>query len=186
MERTDSDHPAVNKRSHTQKFRSEYSDKYPCIIESNLSNRHAFCKLCRCDIQVSCGGTSDIVDHFKTKKYQANAIAEAHSLHASTRITSLFSNAELLETIRAEVAFTDFLDEHSLPLAAADHTGSGSLFRKMFPHSSIAKRYACAQTKTHHDVDTLAYIMKVRTVLHSELTHRVSALPQMEVMTWSR
>ena len=27
----------------------------------------------------------------------------------------------------------------------------------MFPHSSIAKRYACARTKTHHDVDTLAY-----------------------------
>ena len=61
MERTDYDRPTVNKRSRAQKFRSEYSDKYPCIVESNLSNRHAFCKLCRCDIQVSCGGANDLV-----------------------------------------------------------------------------------------------------------------------------
>ena len=109
MERTDSDRPAVNMRSHAQKFRSEYSYKYPCIVESNLRNRHAFCKLCRCDIQVSSGGASDLVDHFKTKKHRANA--EAHSLPASTGITSFFSNAEKLDNIRAEVAFTDFLAE---------------------------------------------------------------------------
>ena len=36
--------------------------------------------------------------------------------------------------------------EHNIPLAVSDH--AGPLFRKMFPDSTIAKKYSCARTKT--------------------------------------
>jgi hypothetical protein len=44
----------------------------------------------------------------------------------------------------AEVLFTNFLIEHNVPIAVSDH--AGSLFRKMFPDSEIAKKYGCART----------------------------------------
>ena len=59
-----------------------------------------------------------------------------------------------LQTIRAEVAFSNFLVEHNIPLSAADH--AGSLFRVMFPDSKYAKNYGCARTKTSNIVKVLA------------------------------
>ena len=50
------------------------------------------------------------------------------------------------DVTKAELLFTNFLIEHNLPLATADH--AGPLFRKMFPDSKIAEKYACARTKT--------------------------------------
>ena len=50
------------------------------------------------------------------------------------------------QVINAEVLFTGFLFEHNIPLAVSDH--AGPLFRKMFPDSTIAKKYSCARTKT--------------------------------------
>ena len=50
--------------------------------------------------------------------------------------------------------FTEFIVEHNLPLACADHTGP--LFRKMFPDSTIATKYGCARTKTSCVLETLA------------------------------
>ena len=48
---------------------------------------------------------------------------------------------------------TEFLVEHNLPLAVADHIGP--LLRKMFPNNAVAKRYRCGQTKTRSLVRAL-------------------------------
>ena len=44
--------------------------------------------------------------------------------------------------------------EQNLPLACADH--AGPLFWKMFPDSTIAKKYGYARTKTSSVLETLA------------------------------
>ena len=41
---------------------------------------------------------------------------------------------------------TNFLVQHNLPLATADHPGP--LFKSIFTDSKIASSYACAKTKT--------------------------------------
>ena len=41
---------------------------------------------------------------------------------------------------------TNFIVQHNLPIATADHLGH--LFKKIFPDSKIASSYACAKTKT--------------------------------------
>jgi hypothetical protein len=46
----------------------------------------------------------------------------------------------------AELMFTNFLVEHDIPFAAANH--AGDLFKKMFPDSKIAKGFQCGRTKT--------------------------------------
>ena len=51
-----------------------------------------------------------------------------------------------LSVIRAETLFTHFLVECNVGLSAADH--AGKLFRQMFPHDPVAKKYSCGRTKT--------------------------------------
>ena len=50
------------------------------------------------------------------------------------------------QVTRAEVKVTNFLVQHNIPLAAADHFGP--LVRDIFPDSEIAKSYRSARTKT--------------------------------------
>jgi hypothetical protein len=54
---------------------------------------------------------------------------------------------------KAEVGFTTFLMEHSIPFSVADH--ATKLFHKIFPDSAIAKKYACSRTKTSKLVEIL-------------------------------
>ena len=84
-------------------------------------------------------------------KKNAEALQRA-SLH--TQPLSSFCKKEDLSVIRAEVLFMDFLVEHSIQPAVADHTGE--LFRQMFPDSRIAKKYACARTKTTQIIKSMA------------------------------
>jgi hypothetical protein len=48
--------------------------------------------------------------------------------------------------IKAEVMITNFLVQHNLPIATADHLGP--LFTEIFPDSTIASSYSCGRTKT--------------------------------------
>ena len=102
---------------------------------------------------ISAGGANDIKRHMNNDKHKKNAEAlQRASLH--TQPLSSFCKKEDLSVIRAEVLFTDFLVEHSIQPAVADHTGE--LFRQMFPDSRIAKKYACARTKTTQIIKSMA------------------------------
>ena len=70
------------------------------------------------------------------------------------QIQNFFVSSNDLGSIRAETLFTNFLVEHNVPLSVADHFGP--LLKKMCPDSEIAKKYACARTKTGSIVRTLA------------------------------
>ena len=47
---------------------------------------------------------------------------------------------------KAEVMVTNFVVQHNLPIATANHLGP--LFKAIFPDSKIASQYASTQTKT--------------------------------------
>lgn len=133
-------------------FNESYKVRFPCISESRKGSNFAFCKVCRSDIKIAAGGGNDITNHIKTAKHEANLRAES-AVQKSGTLTTFFRR-ENYAAINAEVSFTDFLVEHSVPLAVSDH--AGPLFRKMFPDSDIAKQYACGRTKTWHVVQSLA------------------------------
>jgi hypothetical protein len=137
-----------------QKYLPEYQVKYPVVRKSSVSDSYAYCTTCRCDFSIGHGGIGDVIKHVKTSKHVKKAGDNGPSTH---KIKQFFvdSSSKDLSVIRAEVMFTDFIVEHNLPLACADH--AGPLFRQMlFPDSNIATKYACARTKTSCVLQTLS------------------------------
>ena len=55
-------------------------------------------------------------------------------------------NADTEDVIRSETLFTNFVAEHNLAFAVADHFTR--LCKQMFPDSKIAKKFSCGRTKT--------------------------------------
>ncbi|XP_063966229.1 uncharacterized protein LOC135156785 [Lytechinus pictus] len=139
-------HPA--KKRVLQKYRKEYSEKFPVLTTSKLGEHFTYCTLCSVDVNVGHGGISDIQRHIDSKKHRTNAEATK-----GKPLTSYFTTTSDVSVINAEVSFTEFIIEHSIPLSVADHCGK--LFKKMFPDSQIAQKYACGRTKTSYIVDTL-------------------------------
>ena len=139
-----------------QSYCDSYAETFTFIKKSTKGEHHAYCKSCSCDISISAGSANDIKRHMNNDKHKKNAEAlQRASLH--TQPLSSFCKKEDLSVIRAEVLFTDFLVEHSIQPAVADHTGE--LFRQMFPDSRIAKKYACARTKTTLEVEVRSIIL---------------------------
>lgn len=125
-----------------QKFKKDYTVKYPVIVPSRVSESHAFCTICRLDFTVAHGGLNDCTKHVGSVSHKQKASVAGQS----QKITSFMSGSSQLQCINAEVLFTNFIVEHNLPIAVTDH--AGPIFRKMFPDSDIAKKYGCARTKT--------------------------------------
>ncbi|XP_072173823.1 uncharacterized protein [Diadema setosum] len=140
----------VGKKRAYQKFKKEYAQQFP-VSTSSLGDYHAFCTVCSVDFNISHGGINDIQKHIKSNKHQDQSKVRANTLPISKFFPS---NSGDHNVIQAETQFTEFIIEHNLPLAVADH--ASRLFRKMFPDSDIAKKYGCGRTKTSYIVETLA------------------------------
>ena len=151
-----------------QKFRSEYSQLWSCIVPSKLGSSHARCTLCECDFTIKSGGKTDIDRHVKTKKH-----SEFDRLKSQTKpVTSFFAQSTTPTDHSATVAelyFMKFVIEHNLPISVFDH--AGDLFRVMFPDSQIAKKFSCGSSKA------AAVIRSVSTDISHELTERMLSSP---------
>ena len=106
------------------------------------SDYHVYCEPCKSEISVQYGGRDDCRRHVNSAKHRDNARRVAEN----TDVRTFFSiNTEQLNVTRAEIAMVNFLIEHNLPLAAADH--ATSMFNTVFVDSKIAKNFACRRTK---------------------------------------
>ena len=158
------DEPTKKKRKCTQTFRPEYEKDFHGITSSKTSVHHAFCQACNCDILISHGGRADIKLHCARKKHLENIPRWDKFLKTKVPISSVFPSARVktdLSIIRAETLLTNFLSEHNLPIATADHCSD--LFRKMFPDSNIAQKFSCGRTKASSIIHVLAREEKIKT-----------------------
>jgi hypothetical protein len=134
-----------------QLFRNEYITLFSGVIaKSTRGCEFAFCTKCKVDFAISHGGSTDISRHIATQKHKGYAALEKNN----EKISSFFTTTNDYSVTNAEVLFTEFLVEHSLPISAADH--AGKLFKKMFPDSKIAQQYSSGRTKTSCIIDTLS------------------------------
>ncbi|KAE8297834.1 hypothetical protein D5F01_LYC02305 [Larimichthys crocea] len=141
--------PPEKKNKKPQRFLDSYRERWPCLNTSRLPN-HAFCTVCKVDLDISHQGAADCRRHVEGTKHKKLE----STLASIPKINTKFFGEQDLKTIRAETLFTNFIVEHNLPLSVADH--AGPLFRKMFPDSQIAQQYGCARTKTSAIIDTLS------------------------------
>ncbi|KAJ8043481.1 hypothetical protein HOLleu_10580 [Holothuria leucospilota] len=137
---------AAKKPRRMQRFKEEYTRKWPIITESTVDVFHAFCTKCQVNFSISHGGLNGIAKHVGSAKHRQIAVSVQEYSGGLHRFFASDLSTEGEQVIRAEVLFSDFIVEHNLPIAFADHVGP--LLRKMFPDSETAKKYGCARTKT--------------------------------------
>ena len=119
-----------------------WEKKYP--VQSVKNDRYKF-RCLPCDKALSCGyqGLKDVSDHCERDSHKTNYVG----WKKQATINFFGPNPDFKsKVLNAEVIVTNFLIQHNLPLATADHLGP--LFRTIFPDSKIASSYACARTKT--------------------------------------
>ena len=129
--------PPKKKQRYTCKYQDKWTVEYPWLCKSRQGIEHAFCKVCVIDIKVDHGGKTDLKKHTRLQKSQ----------NTTAPVTNLLTvNADTEDVIRSETLLTNFVAEHNLPFAVADHFIR--LCKQMFPDSKIAKKFSCGQTKT--------------------------------------
>ena len=133
-----------------QKYRREYSNEWPVLTKSAVSEKHVLCTACNLNFLVSHGGRSDCWKHIQTEGHRKKSAAVG-----SSTLKNFFPSSSNSDNavINAEVLFTNFIVEHNIPIAVTDH--AAPLFKQMFPDSNIAKKYGCARTKTTAIIRTL-------------------------------
>jgi len=123
------------------KFKSEWTTSYP--IKPVRNDQHSFFCV-PCNKTIGCGhqGLKDVKDHCATDTHKRLF----RTVTSQPSVSKLFQESSTSEdVIKAEVMVTNFLVQHNLPLATANHLGP--LFKAIFPDSKIAKGYACGRTK---------------------------------------
>ena len=139
-----------------QRFKPEYTSKWPFIVQSTRDEYHAMCTYCKKDFSVSHGGGSDVQQHIATESHKRNSktVSETKSISAFFASTSESAKKQMNSTVTAECLMTHFIVKHNLPVSVADHLTQ--LFPVMFPDSKIASDFAWKRTKTTHIIHELA------------------------------
>ena len=134
------------KLSRAAKYNTKYNPSWVKIypVKAVPNDRHS-CFCIPCGKKIRCGhqGLTDIKKHCDCDSHKRN-VTEANKNNISRFFTN--SNETSKAVTKAEVMVTNFLVQHNLPLATADHMGP--LFKAIFPDSKIASSYAPGQTKT--------------------------------------
>ncbi len=136
-----------------QKYRVEYSNEFPELTKSKISDLYIYCMACRKDFTISHGGRDDCRRHVDSPTHKKNKELFNKTSSIAAFISSKASQGDL-SVIKAETLFVNALVEHNISFAVADHFND--LFRAMFPDSEIAKKFACRRTKTSAIVEKLA------------------------------
>lgn len=125
------------KTKYQQKFKEEYSSRFPEIKKSRKGEAYAFCSRCNTDFCISHGGAYDIKRHTNSAAHKSNV----NSVGLKP-IQSFFTKPEAetenlqLQTTRAEAMICHFIAESNLPLATADKLTEA--VKVMCPDSKIA------------------------------------------------
>ena len=99
-----------------------------------MSDCHAYCNVCKLDINIGHDGVTDISKHVGTAKHSSKAALQTNI----RKVPEFFTGNKDLSVIRAEVLFTEFIVQNNLAIACPDH--AAPLFRELFPYSAIAKK----------------------------------------------
>ena len=149
------------------KFSEEWKKTWP-FVTAVPGSPHSFrCNVCAKNLSCGHQGAADVKDHIVGQSHQKLAktlatqprlsFTSADPLQDKVSSKFLFYGSPvsshhmqeicfLCQVTRAEVKIANFMVEHNVPFAVADHLSP--LLRDVFPDSQIAKRYSSARTKT--------------------------------------
>ena len=132
------------------KFNNAWTAEYP--IKSVPNDIYKFyCVPCHKALSCDHQGKKDVTDHCASPSHK-----ECVKSSKNQDTLDMFCACNTAQTslekkgMNAEFKISNFLVQHNLPLAMANHLSS--LFKEVFPESNIAKNYASRRTKFdfHH------------------------------------
>ena len=167
-----SDLTTVKGKRRMVSYSRNITEMFPFITKAGMDH-YVNCSICKKDFSIGHGGLNDVKRHVLSKSHVNSAAVKKQQPTVSSLFKSCDYTPIQLATIAAEVKFSNFLVEHNLPLATADH--AGDLFRSMFLNSDqpnvstteVIKNFKCGRTKTTHIVNKLA---------QTKIEHLVSAM----------
>ena len=127
-------------------YKAEWGKEFP--IRPVANDKHKFhCIPCGKNLSCHHQGLADVKVHCGRDAHKKNlaTLKKQKTLHCfapNRNEDTTFSR----KVTKAEVMVTNFLVQHNLPIATADHLGP--LFKEIFPDSSIASSYSCGRTKS--------------------------------------
>ena len=122
-------------------FKDSWMSQYP--VKAVPNDKHKFhCLPCGKNLSCHHQGLRDVQDHCSKDMHKNNE----RSWKKQPHITASFFKIDTplkKKVLNAEVMVTNFLVQHNLPIATADHLGP--LFKSIFPDNKIAQSYGCAK-----------------------------------------
>ena len=135
---------ASKKKRYGCKFQKKWCKAFPWITASSAGPEFCYCVPCKSNFSVKSGGLYDVKKHTQTELHKKCATAVKGTSAMQNFLVS--SAGHLLRQVtRSETLFSNFVVEHNLPFAVADHFSD--LCKKMFPDSKTAENFACKRTK---------------------------------------
>lgn len=128
------------KNKFSDALQKEFPQFKPASDESDV-----FCEICQKKISIANKGRTDLTQHLASKKHQSNLRAAGSSQKLTQMLVVQKSPIEL-KILAAEATLAYHAVQHNYSYLSCD-CGS-KLFKKVFPDSEIAGKFACARTKT--------------------------------------
>lgn len=145
--------PSKKLKSGSQIFKATYTEEWPCIVKSKLSEHHAFCSICSSDFSIGHSGRFDCKTHVGSAKHKRLESLKSKNSNISSMFKTMRESktadeesSAATKVMKAEVFMADFIAKHNLSLSVADELPQ--LIKKMCPDSSIAKDISCKRKKT--------------------------------------
>ena len=132
------------KKTHSGHHQKEWEQKYAGIIKpSPKGEEYTYCVPCCKSITVAVLGVYDLKSHLQTAGHKACL----EKTKAFRPIDCHFkTHKQQSSTLESEVLFCQFVAEHNLPAAIADHFTY--LVHRMFPDSEAAASFTFKHAKT--------------------------------------
>uniref|UniRef100_A0A914HQG9 HAT C-terminal dimerisation domain-containing protein n=1 Tax=Globodera rostochiensis TaxID=31243 RepID=A0A914HQG9_GLORO len=147
-----------------RKFLDSYSKEFIGIKRAKNDDEF-HCVPCNENIALGSTGKFAVIRHFATDKHKKNAKAANTTKGIAAFAHSSAPTSIELQTAAAEGAFAFHICRHNQSFASADCLSSDGFFTKIFPDSTIAKKYSSAQTKTAAIISGVLAPLSVRTFL---------------------
>ena len=107
----------MSKMQRTQSFHPVYLKEFDFIRKSNKRTSYTLCNVCNSSINISHRGKSNIVPHAKSSEH----VSSFNKGRSSSKISNFMTSDSDNQTIKAELLFMGFTQEHNIPFVAADH-----------------------------------------------------------------
>lgn len=126
-------------------FNNSWKENFP--VEAVAGDKYKFrCIPCKKVLSCSHQGVTDVKVHCGSELHKVSLKSLKNIRTLQNYFDNVTETSHEKKVRKAEVMITNFLIQHNLPLATADHLGP--LFREVFPDSKIANSYRSARTKT--------------------------------------